>query len=108
MSRTERRQRHRDCEDTDEVVGDREAAKRRVRARRDFIPNVIAYVVIKCCAGRHLGTAWGRLLLAGMDHRHLGRDFVPALVERIRAASDDRGGHLCRDESSPALSRRFN
>jgi len=42
----ERRQRHRDYEDTDEVVGEREAAKRRVRARRDFISNVVAYVVI--------------------------------------------------------------
>lgn len=46
MSKTERRQRHRDYEDTDEVVGDREAAKRRVRARRDFTSNVIAYLAI--------------------------------------------------------------
>lgn len=42
----ERLQRHRDYEDTDEVVGDPEAAKRRVRARRDFASNVVAYVVI--------------------------------------------------------------
>jgi len=42
----ERRRLHRDYEDTDEVVGEREAAKRRVRARRDFASNVVAYVVI--------------------------------------------------------------
>jgi fatty acid desaturase len=45
MSLHERR-RYRDDEDTDEVVGEREAAKRRVRARRDFTANIVAYVVI--------------------------------------------------------------
>ncbi len=46
MYRHESHQRQRDYEDTDEVVGEREAAKRRVRARRDFTSNVAAYVVV--------------------------------------------------------------
>jgi 2TM domain len=46
MYRHETRQRHRDYDDTDEVVGEREAAKRRVRARREFTSNVVGYVVM--------------------------------------------------------------
>lgn len=46
MYRQGRRQRHRDYEDTDEAVGEREAAKRRVRARRDFASNVVGYFVV--------------------------------------------------------------
>jgi hypothetical protein len=103
----ERRQRHRDYEDTDVVVGEREAAKRSVRARRDFASNVVSYVVINAALNRHLGPWRSRVLLACMDHRHLGRDLGPPLVERIRATSDDRGGHRCRGESPPALNRRF-
>jgi 2TM domain len=46
MYRPERRQRDREYQDTDEVVGAREAARRRVRARRDFTSNIITYVVV--------------------------------------------------------------
>lgn len=33
-------------EDADVVVDEREAARRRLRARRDFLSNIVAYVVI--------------------------------------------------------------
>ena len=46
MSRLERRQRHRDHEYTDEIAGEREAATRRVRARRHFTATIVSFVVI--------------------------------------------------------------
>jgi len=41
----ERRFHDRD-EDTDEVIDEREAAKRRIRARRDFTSNLVAFAVV--------------------------------------------------------------
>jgi len=61
--------RHRHSEDTDEVVGEREAATRRVRARRDFTATIVSFVVISAVlvaiwAASGAGYFWPAWLIA--------------------------------------------
>ena len=69
-------------EDADVVVDEREAARRRLRARRDFLSNIVAYVVINAALVVIWATSGGDTL-ARLGDRTLGRGLTASRLEQL-------------------------
>ena len=76
--------------EVDRVIDVREAARRRVQAKRDFGSHLVAYIVVNAFLVGLLGHHWSRLLLAGLGSGLLGRRAGIARMGRLLAPASHR------------------